>query len=72
MLEEAMYDLYINPLKSWMVGDCITDLEAGTNLCEDVKTVLISEGEESDIADFQFPSLFHFAKYMKQNNITAI
>ena len=72
MLEEAMYDLYINPLKSWMVGDSITDLEAGTNLCEDVKTVLISEGEESDIADFQFPSLFHFAKYMKQNNITAI
>ena len=69
MLEEAMYDLYINPLKSWMVGDFSTDMEAGKNFSEDVKTVLISEVADSNISDMCFPSLFDFARYMKQRNI---
>jgi mannose-1-phosphate guanylyltransferase / phosphomannomutase len=72
MLEEAMYDLYINPLKSWMVGDFSTDMEAGKNFNEDVKTVLISEVSDSGSSDMCFPSLFDFARYMKQRNITAI
>ena len=58
MLEEAIRDFGIDVSKSYMIGDRVTDVQAGKKV--GLKTVLLSQDGMNSEADFVFNSLFDF------------
>ncbi|MCA1960592.1 MAG: HAD family hydrolase [Desulfomonile sp.] len=63
MILEAAEDLEIDLTRSYMVGDSLSDIEAGRRA--GVRAVQITDGEECG-AEMVFPSLLDFALHLKE------
>lgn len=68
MIERAMSKHGIDPNQSWMVGDKISDVQAGRKA--GLKTILIGQkGEEGDHGDFQANTLLKAAGIILQQSL---